>query len=100
MVQKGLIKGIQLVPRVKQGSTILSTSRALIRINTCMNYDEFYSTEHIAAVPIYNSEAKRMSYKYTPLKHLSGVLRLTTLEMFKWLPKEAFILTRTLPLVS
>ena len=53
MVQKGLIKGIQLVPRVKQGSTILSTSGALIRINTCMNYDEFYSTEHIAAVPIY-----------------------------------------------
>ena len=30
----------------------------------------------------------------------SGVLRLATLEIFKWLPKEAFILTRTLPLDS
>ena len=30
----------------------------------------------------------------------SGVLRLATLEMFKWLPKESFILTRTLPLDS
>ena len=38
---------------------------------------------------------------YTPKFH-SGVLRLATLDIFKWLPKKAFILTLTwtLPLDS